>query len=85
MARRGEPKYSSAADELWRRTGADWTVEVHHVLTEPVCPNVRIYSDDATLPRGDYIGTSYDVNASIAEACKRIIDQLPPDRNDVEA
>lgn len=37
--------------DLWDRTNEDWVLEVHHVLTEPVCPTVVIRPEGSNALR----------------------------------
>lgn len=40
---------------LYEKTGKDWVLEVHHILTESTCPTVCIYPEgnDSTRYRFD--------------------------------
>jgi|TARA_Y100000310_G_C20650690_1_gene799262 metal-sulfur cluster biosynthetic enzyme len=57
-----------ALGELYDKTGDDWTLTVHHTLTEPTCPTAVVCAEGSNAVR-------YRVDAdTIEEAINRSVD-----------
>lgn len=74
------PAYGKYAGKLWDKSKSDWTVTVRHCLTEPVCCTVSLVSDDPNLPSLTSFLGGYDVNESIANACKHMLEKLDKEK-----
>lgn len=57
-------------DDLYERTGLDWVLTVHHVLTEPTCPTVAINPEGLQCAR--YRIDCDSIEQGIAEAVERV-------------
>lgn len=70
------PSYEAPADKLFQETGTDWSVQASLVLTEPVCCIITLVSDDPSLPKLEGFIGNYNINESVARACKVILEKL---------
>lgn len=60
----------SKLDKLFSKTRMDWTLSVHHCLTEPTCPTVVIEPEDMHTAR--YRIDADSIEQGIAEAVERV-------------
>lgn len=54
--------------ELYSKTGKDWVITMHHILTEPVCPTVNIHPED--YPINKYAVHANTVDEAIIASCE---------------
>lgn len=71
LARQGTIKdHLAKLDELYQRTQIDWTLTIHSILTEPVCPVVVIVPEGLNATR--YAVSCLSIEDGVAECVERV-------------
>lgn len=68
-------KLKALGDKLYELTGHDWTLNVHHTLTEPTCPTAIIAPEMVAMSRYRVDTSSIDeaIDGAIDKVYKEIV------------